>query len=125
VDGSYVADLLPGFLLIGVGLGFAFVPVSIAALAGATGEEAGLQSGLINTNQQIGGAIGLAILTTVATTRSDNLIEDGVAELQALTDGYSLAFWVAAAIALFGVIVTLVALKREDLVMEPAEESAP
>jgi EmrB/QacA subfamily drug resistance transporter len=124
VDGSYVADLLPGFFLIGVGLGFAFVPVSIAALAGATGEEAGLQSGLINTNQQIGGAIGLAILITVSTTRSDNLVEDGVAKLQALTDGYSLAFWVAAGIAVLGVIVTLFALKREDLVMETAEEGA-
>ena len=98
VDGSYAADLLPGFFLIGVGLGFAFVPVSIAALSGATGEEAGLQSGLINTNQQIGGAIGLAILISISTTRSDNLIEDGVAQLDALTDGYSLAFWVAAGI---------------------------
>ena len=124
VDGSYAADLLPGFILIGVGLGFAFVPVSIAALSGATGEEAGLQSGLINTNQQIGGALGLAILISISTTRTDNLIEDGVAQLDALTDGYSLAFWVAAGIAILGVIVTLFALKREDLVMEPAEEGA-
>ena len=115
---------LPGFILIGVGLGFAFVPVSIAALSGATGEEAGLQSGLINTNQQIGGALGLAILISISTTRTDNLIEDGVAQLDALTDGYSLAFWVAAGIAILGVIVTLFALKREDLVMEPAEEGA-
>ena len=124
VDGSYVADLLPGFLLIGVGLGFAFVPVSIAALSGATGEEAGLQSGLINTNQQIGGAIGLAILISVSTTRSDNLIEDGVAQLDALTEGYSLAFWVAAGFAILGVIVTLFALKREDLVMEDAQPAS-
>jgi EmrB/QacA subfamily drug resistance transporter len=123
-DGSYVADLLPGFFLIGVGLGFAFVPVSIAALSGASDKEAGLQSGLINTNQQIGGAIGLAILISISTTRSDNLIEDGVAEVVALTDGYSLAFWVAAGFAILGVIVTLFALKREDLVMEPAEEGA-
>jgi len=123
-DGSYVADLLPGFLLIGVGLGFAFVPVSIAALSGATAKEAGLASGLINTNQQIGGAIGLAILISISTTRSDNLIEDGVAEVNALTDGYSLAFWVAAGFAILGVIVTLFALQREDLVMEPTEEAA-
>ncbi len=68
VDGTYVADLLPGFILVGVGLGFSFVPVSIAALAGITGTEAGLASGLINTSQQIGGALGLAILTTVSTT---------------------------------------------------------
>jgi MFS family permease len=123
-DGSYVADLLPGFFLIGVGLGFAFVPVSIAALSGASGKEAGLASGLINTNQQIGGAIGLAVLISISTTRSDNLIAEGVDQLEALTDGYSLAFWVAATIAALGVLVTLLALKREDLVMEPAEESA-
>ena len=79
-DGSYVADLLPGFFLIGVGLGFAFVPISIAALSGAIEKEAGLASGLINTNQQIGGAIGLAILISISTTRSDNLIDDGVAQ---------------------------------------------
>ena len=121
VDGSYAADLLPGFFLIGVGLGFAFVPVSIAALSGATGKEAGLASGLINTAQQIGGAIGLAILISVSTTRSDNLIDEGVAQVDALTDGYSLAFWVAAGIAILGVIVTLFALKREDLVMEHAQ----
>ena len=124
VGGSYVADLLPGFLLIGVGLGFAFVPVSIAALAGATGKEAGLASGLINTNQQIGGAIGLAILTTISTTRTDDLVSEGVSQLAALTDGYSLAFWVAAGIALVGVAVTLLALRREDLVMEEAPAGA-
>jgi EmrB/QacA subfamily drug resistance transporter len=124
VGGSYVADLLPGFFLIGVGLGFAFVPVSIAALSGASGKEAGLASGLINTNQQIGGALGLAILISISTTRSDNLIEDGVAEVNALTDGYSLAFWVAAGFAILGVIVTLLALKREELVMEHAEPAS-
>ena len=124
VGGSYVEDLLPGFLLIGLGLGFSFVPISIAALSGATDKEAGLASGLINTNQQIGGAIGLAILISVSTTRSDNLIDDGVAQLDALTDGYSLAFWVAAAIAAFGVLVTLFALKREDVAMDPVTEDS-
>ena len=124
-DGSYAADLLPGFFLIGVGLGFAFVPVSIAALAGATGKEAGLASGLINTNQQIGGAIGLAILTSIATTRADDLAAEGFSDAAALTEGYSLAFWVAAGIAFVGIIVTLVALKREELAtVQPAEEGA-
>ena len=65
------ATCCPGFLLIGVGMGFSFVPISIAALAGVQGPEAGLASGLINTSQQIGGALGLAILTTVATTRTE------------------------------------------------------
>ena len=66
VDVTYVGNLLPGFLMIGVGLGFSFVPVSIAALSVRT-QDAGLASGLINTSQQIGGALGVAILTTVAT----------------------------------------------------------
>ena len=70
IDGSYAADLLPGFLLIAVGLGFSFVSISIAALAGVHHSEAGLASGLINTSQQIGGALGLAVLATVATTQT-------------------------------------------------------
>ena len=99
VDGSYVANLLPGFLLVGVGLGFSFVPVSIAALSGIQPQEAGLASGLINTSQQIGGALGVAILTTVFTTRSANLIEDGTPRPDAFVSGFSAAFWVAVAFA--------------------------
>jgi EmrB/QacA subfamily drug resistance transporter len=125
VDGSYVSDLLPGFLLVGVGLGFSFVPVSIAALAGATDKEAGLQSGLINTSQQIGGALGLAILSTVATTRTENLLKDGVQQAVALTDGFSLAFWVGAGVAIVSVIATLVLLKREEVGTEPETAGAP
>jgi EmrB/QacA subfamily drug resistance transporter len=119
VDGSYVGDLLPGFVLIGVGMGFAFVPVSIAALAGVTGREAGLASGLINTSQQIGGALGLAVLTTVATTRTDNLLDDRVPAPIALTDGFSLAFWVGAAFAVVGLVATLLVLRRDDLRLSP------
>jgi EmrB/QacA subfamily drug resistance transporter len=126
VNGSYVGDLLPGFLVIGVGLGFAFVPVSIAALAGATGRDAGLASGLINTTQQIGGALGLAIMTTVATTRTDNLLAEGVEPPEALTKGFSIAFWVGVAFAAIAVVTTLVALKREDLAqVEPEPVGAP
>jgi EmrB/QacA subfamily drug resistance transporter len=122
-NGSYFTDLLPGFLLTGVGLGFSFVPVSIAALTGVTGREAGLASGLITTNQQIGGALGLAILTTVSTTRTDNLLADGVAVPVALTDGFRLAFWVAVGFAVVAVAATLLVLKREELPLEaePAE----
>src|SRR5262245_25372585 len=75
VGGSYLGDLLPGFLLIAVGLGFSFVPISIAALAGVQASEAGLASGLFNTSQQIGGALGIAVLSAIATTKT----EDGVA----------------------------------------------
>ena len=128
VDGSYVGDLLPGFILIGVGLGFAFVPVSIAALAGVTGAEAGLASGLINTSQQIGGALGLAILTTVSTTRTGNLLEKGVDQATALTDGFRLAFWVGVGFAVVAAAATLLYLRREELAapgLEEAVESAP
>ena len=72
VDGSYVSDLLPGFLIIGVGIGFSFVPISIAALAGVQPAEAGLASGLINTSQQIGGALGIAALSTIATSQAED-----------------------------------------------------
>jgi MFS family permease len=124
VDGSYAVDLLPGFLLIGVGMGFSFVPISIAALAGVTGKEAGLASGLINTSQQIGGALGLAILTTVATTRAESLVEKGVDPAPAFTDGYSLAFWVGVGFAVASLTATILALKREDLRAEPATAPA-
>jgi EmrB/QacA subfamily drug resistance transporter len=75
VGGSYLGDLLPGFLLTAVGIGFAFVPISIAALAGVQASEAGLASGLINTSQQIGGALGIAALSTIATSRTSDALE--------------------------------------------------
>jgi MFS family permease len=115
VNGTYFGDLFVGFILIGIGLGFSFVPVSIAALAGATSGEAGLQSGLINTNQQIGGALGLAILTTVSTTRTNHLLATGISHAEAATRGFSLAFWVGVGFALVGFAATLVLLKRDDL----------
>jgi hypothetical protein len=124
VGGSYVADLLPGFLLIGVGLGFSFVPVSIAALAGVTGRDAGLASGLINTSQQIGGALGLAILTTIATTHTENLLASGDDRPSALTEGFSLAFWAGVGFAAISLVATLLALRREDLQLPAAEPAA-
>jgi predicted MFS family arabinose efflux permease len=124
VDGSYVTDLLPGFLLTGVGLGFSFVPVSIAALTGVTNREAGLASGLITTSQQIGGGIGLAILTSVSTTRTNNLLSSGVAAPTALTDGFRLAFGVAACLAAVAFVATFVLLRpRKSTVLAEAAES--
>jgi MFS family permease len=107
VGGSYVDDLLPGFLVIAIGMGFTFVPISIAALAGVKPSEAGLASGLINTSQQIGGAIGLAILATLANTRTDHLAGDARPDASALTEGFQLAFLGAAG---FGLLATVVAL---------------
>jgi EmrB/QacA subfamily drug resistance transporter len=120
-NGSYLGDLLPGFLLIGVGLGFSFVPVSIAALAGVTGKDAGLASGLINTSQQIGGALGLAVLATVSTTRTENLLADGKDPATALTSGFQIAFWVGVGLAVASLVATLVALRRKDLEQVPGE----
>jgi EmrB/QacA subfamily drug resistance transporter len=120
--GSYFGDLFLGFLLIGVGLGFSFVPVSIAALSGIEPREAGLASGLINTSQQIGGALGVAILTTVATTRAGNLIASGTPRAVAYTSGYSLAFWVAAGFGAASLAATGFLLRRQELQAEPALE---
>jgi EmrB/QacA subfamily drug resistance transporter len=105
VDGSYVADLLPGFLLIAVGLGFSFVPISIAALA----------SGLINTTQQIGGALGIAALSTIATSRTTNALEHGSAHSSALVTGFHGAFWAGAIVAVLGIVATLTLIRRDEL----------
>ena len=119
-QGSYLGDLLPGFLLVGVGLGFSFVPVSIAALAGIGGREAGLASGLINTTQQVGGALGLAVLATISTTRTENLLASGTEPAAALTTGFAAAFWVGVGFALISLAATLLALRKRDLEL-PAE----
>jgi MFS family permease len=122
VGGSYLGDLLPGFLLIGVGLGFSFVPISIAALAGVQEAEAGLASGLINTSQQIGGALGIAALSAIATTTTSDEVANGTTLNFALTDGFQGAFVAGAAVALVGVLVALFVVSRRDLVPENAEE---
>ncbi|MGZ4396906.1 MAG: MFS transporter [Gaiellaceae bacterium] len=114
VHGHYVPDLLPAFLIGGVGLGFSFVPISIAALAGVSGREAGLASGMINTSQQIGGALGLAVLTTIASSRTNHLLRTGQHAPAAMTHGFALAFWAATALALAAVAVTLILLRRPE-----------
>ncbi len=121
-DGSYTADLLPGFVATGVGIAFAFVPVSIAALAGVGPSEAGLASGLINTSQQIGGALGTAIVSTVATSHVAALRTDGLSPGAALTGGFSWGFWVGFAVASAGVVATLTLIRRREL---PVGEGEP
>jgi EmrB/QacA subfamily drug resistance transporter len=116
VDGSYWPNLLPGYLFVGIGIAFAFVPVTIAALAGVAEREAGLASGLINTAQQIGGGIGVALASTVFTSH----IGSGRASLQTLTDGYALAFWTLAGFGVAGFLATLVFIRREELEEVPA-----
>jgi EmrB/QacA subfamily drug resistance transporter len=120
VDGSYLGDLLPGFLLTGVGIGFSFVPISIAALAGVQSHEAGLASGLFNTSQQIGGALGIAALSTIATSRTEGSVESGSATPVALVDGFSAAFTGGVVVAALGIIAALVLIRSHE--MEPVVE---
>jgi EmrB/QacA subfamily drug resistance transporter len=124
VHGSYLGDLLPGFLLVAVGLGFSFVPISIAALAGVEAHEAGLASGLINTTQQIGGALGIAALSSIATSRTTDAVAGGATKSSALVTGFHGAFWAGVVVAGIGVIATLTLIRRDELEQgaEPVEE---
>src|SRR5437764_517812 len=115
VHGSYLRDLLPGFLLVGVGLGFSFVPISIAALAGVHPAEAGLASGLFNTTQQIGGALGIAALSTIATSHTTSALKAGTALPPALIDGFTAAFIVGVGVAAVGVLAALTLIRRDEL----------
>jgi EmrB/QacA subfamily drug resistance transporter len=120
VGGSYLGDLLPGFLLVAVGIGFAFVPISIAALAGVEHAEAGLASGLINTSQQIGGALGIAALSTIATSRTEDAAAAGGTHASALVTGFHGAFWAGVIIAGLGIVATLTLIRRDEL-QQPVE----
>jgi EmrB/QacA subfamily drug resistance transporter len=124
VGGSYLSDLLPGFLLIAIGIGFSFVPISIAALAGVQAAEAGLASGLINTSQQIGGALGIAALSTIATSRTDDALASGTALPSALVDGFQGAFIAGVGIAAIGIVAALLLIRRDELEQAPAEVEA-
>jgi EmrB/QacA subfamily drug resistance transporter len=107
-DGSYVGDILFPSLLAAVGLGLAFVSMTVAAVSGVETHEAGLASGLINTSQQIGGALGLAILATVANSRIDDLAASGAPQNVALTEGFQNAFLVGAGMAVAGAVLAIV-----------------
>jgi EmrB/QacA subfamily drug resistance transporter len=124
VGGSYLGDLLPGFLLVAIGIGFSFVPISIAALAGVQASEAGLASGLINTSQQIGGALGIAALSTIATSRTNDALAGGSARPDALVDGFTAAFFAGVGIAAVGILVALTFIRRDELEQVPDAEPA-
>jgi EmrB/QacA subfamily drug resistance transporter len=124
VHGHYFWNLFPAFLLSGLGLAFAFIPMSIGALAGVGHSEAGVASGLINTSQQIGGAIGVAVATTIATTFTTRYVDahPGASPLGpgALTHGFTITFYVLAGIAAAGALVA--ALLTESAPPAVAEE---
>jgi EmrB/QacA subfamily drug resistance transporter len=121
VSGHYWPDLLPAYLTFALGLAFAFVPVTIAALAQVAPQEAGLASGLINTNQQIGGAIGIAIATTIFTSRAKDLLKTGHTLPQAFTSGYQWAFWALIALAILGALAAFVLLRGTKIEVAEGE----
>jgi EmrB/QacA subfamily drug resistance transporter len=108
VDGSYVGDVLFPSLLAAIGLGLAFVSMTVAAVSGVETHETGLASGLINTSQQIGGALGLAILATVANSKIDDVAASGASQAVAMTEGFQSAFLVGAGMAIVGAILATV-----------------
>jgi EmrB/QacA subfamily drug resistance transporter len=122
VGGHYWPDLLPAYVTFALGLAFSFIPVSIAALAQVEPHEAGLASGLINTNQQIGGAIGVAVAATIFTSHAKSLLGTGHSRAEAFTSGYQQAFWALLAIAVVGAVAAAVLLRgRAEL---PAHATA-
>jgi EmrB/QacA subfamily drug resistance transporter len=129
VDGSYFWDLFPAFLLGGLGLSLCFVPMTIAGLSGVAPSDAGVASGLINTSRQIGGAVGLAAISTIATTLTNQYVDSHAGSTPAtgaaLTHGFEASFYVLAALAVFGalVAVALIRPEPEPLAADMTEET--
>jgi EmrB/QacA subfamily drug resistance transporter len=126
VDGSYLADVLPVMIPLGIGAGLFFPSLTTLAVSGVSPSESGLASGLLNTSLQVGGAIGLAVLATLAATRTDDLAAGGASSASALTGGYHLAFLIGAGLVVAAMVVTLTVLPRGPLRgAEQEEESRP
>jgi hypothetical protein len=120
-NGNYVDDLLPGFIVSGIGLGFAFVPVTIAALSGVENRDAGLASGMINVSQQIGGALGVAIAISVASSRFGHLVAGGATQNEAWTSGFQRSFWICLGFSAVGLLATLVMVRHVKVPQESDE----
>jgi EmrB/QacA subfamily drug resistance transporter len=126
VDASYVGDLLAPMILFGIGAGLSFPSLTTLAMSGATRSDSGLASGLVNTTLQVGGALGLAVLATLSTTRTESLMASGDSAASALTDGYQLAYLVGAGLLVAAIGVALAVLRPEEVAQaevepEPAE----
>jgi EmrB/QacA subfamily drug resistance transporter len=115
VNGSYLTDILPVMMLLGVGAGLCFPALMTLAMSGATASDSGLASGLVNTTQQVGGALGLAVLATLSTTRSNTLLAGGENTAAALTDGYHLAFLTAFGFLVAAVLIAVTVLRSPAL----------
>jgi len=125
VDGSYITDVVPAVVLIGLGAGLSFPSLMTLAMSGATPSDSGLASGLINATVQVGGAIGLAVLATIATERTTGLRVDGESAASALNSGYHLAYVVGAVLVTAAAGVALMVLRSEAEEAEEAETPQP
>jgi fucose permease len=127
-DGHYVPDVLPVMLLIGVGGGVVFPSLFTLALSSAGPSDSGLASGLVNTSQQVGGALGLAVLASLSTTRSDTLLKSGESQSSALTSGYQLALALGAGLVILAFALAAILLRRgpaAEVVQAEAWEGVP
>jgi fucose permease len=118
VHGTYAGDLLPGLLPMSIGMGLVFVPITLLATGGVTGNDAGLASGLFNTSQQVGGSLGLAILSTLAASRTSHLLHGSAAEAAsaaARVSGYHVAFLAAAVMLAAGAMILALVVRRRHL----------
>jgi predicted MFS family arabinose efflux permease len=124
VEATYAIDLLPAMILIGLGSGLGFPSLMTLAMSGATASDSGLASGLVNTSVQVGGAIGLAVLATFATERTDGLLADGESAASALNSGYHLAYLIGAGLAIVAIATAVGVLRPREAVGEPALKPA-
>jgi EmrB/QacA subfamily drug resistance transporter len=124
IGASYVTEILPAMILIGVGAGLSFPSLMTLAMSGATPSDSGLASGLVNTGQQVGGALGLAVLATLSTTRSQHLLSNGDSSASALTSGYHLAFAIAAGLVIASIAIALSVLRSEAVAAAEVEAGA-
>ena len=116
MDGDYVTDILPSMVLLGVGAGLSFPALMTLAMSGATPSDSGLASGLANTTMQVGGALGLAVLATLSSTRTDDLRAAGDSAAEALTGGYRLAFAIGAVLVLAAIAIGAALLRAPEQV---------
>ena len=124
-DGRFWHDLAGPFFVAGMGTAFAFIPVSIGALAGVTERDAGVASGLLNTSQQLGGAIGVAVASSVAASHFRTLVHHGYGHAAALTGGFQWALWVCGLTGLVAIPVTLVLVRRAEMAKAAATTRQP
>jgi len=124
VGGSYLSDILPGLIPQSIGMGLTFVPITLIATTNVEAEDAGLASGLFNTSQQVGGSLGLAILSTLAANKTASMLLGGSGRAQALVDGFNVAFVAAAVLVAAGALVLLLVVRKSD-VANVNPEAAP